>query len=209
MALIALTAASLTFAGCGGKNADSDVSKPGQEAYYQSDDGSFHKVKSGQKRSKTLYYKDTKGDFHKKSKPAAATASSTDTQEEHQGAQIHSTQAAVNLVPQPSTNSISFVFNSSHINNAGKENLAEYATWLNANPDVSITIEGYCDERGSTEYNLALGDERAHKVRQVLIANNIAKSRIETSSFGENNPVCSEHTSSCWDLNRRGDIVNR
>ena len=119
------------------------------------------------------------------------------------------TQAAENMVAKPSTNSVYFAFDSATIDAAGQAVLSEYATWLNANADVSITVEGNCDERGSREYNLALGDRRANSVRSALVANGVDAGRIDTVSFGEERPVCSRSGEACWAQNRHGDIVNR
>jgi peptidoglycan-associated lipoprotein len=78
---------------------------------------------------------------------------------------------------------------------------------LRANPGIRIRIEGNADERGSDEYNLALGQRRAQTARQYLINNGIDASRIEIASFGEERPVCQEHNEDCWRLNRRDDFV--
>ncbi len=112
------------------------------------------------------------------------------------------------LVAKPSTNSVYFAFDSSVIDDAGQAVLTEYAAWLNENGDVNIAVEGNCDERGSREYNLALGDRRANSVRSVLMANGVAGDRIDTVSFGEERPVCTRSGEACWAQNRRGDIVN-
>ena len=76
-------------------------------------------------------------------------------------------------------------------------------------PNILITIEGHCDERGSERYNLVLGDRRANAVRDYLITLGIAVSRIETISYGEERPFCEERTEECWQLNRRASIVMR
>ena len=76
-------------------------------------------------------------------------------------------------------------------------------------PNILITIEGHCDERGSERYNLVLGDRRANAIRDYLITLGIAASRIETISYGEERPFCEEHIEECWQLNRRGRIVMR
>ncbi|OIQ00125.1 MAG: peptidoglycan-associated lipoprotein [Zetaproteobacteria bacterium CG2_30_46_52] len=116
---------------------------------------------------------------------------------------------AANMAAMPSTNSAYFAFDSAVIDDAGKMALTAYATWLNNNTDVNVTVEGNCDERGSREYNLALGEERAKSVRDVLVSNGVAASRIDTVSFGEERPVCTRSGEACWAQNRRGDVVNR
>ncbi len=72
---------------------------------------------------------------------------------------------------------------------------------------LRVMIEGYCDERGSSEYNLALGDRRANTLKDALIAAGIAAERIDTISYGKEKPVCSEETEECWQKNRRGDFT--
>ncbi len=81
------------------------------------------------------------------------------------------------------------------------------AQFLNQHPNMSITIEGHCDERGSTEYNLALGDQRASAVKSALTAAGINASRIKTISYGKEKPFCTESNEACWQQNRRGHIV--
>ena len=81
------------------------------------------------------------------------------------------------------------------------------AQFLNQHSNISFTIEGHCDERGSTEYNLALGDQRATSVKNALIAAGVSASRIKTISYGKEKPFCLEHTEECWQQNRRGHFV--
>ena len=79
--------------------------------------------------------------------------------------------------------------------------------FLNQHANISITIEGHCDERGSTDYNLALGDQRASAVKNALTAGGISASRIKTISYGKEKPFCSESNEACWQQNRRGHFV--
>jgi peptidoglycan-associated lipoprotein len=81
------------------------------------------------------------------------------------------------------------------------------AAFLNQHANMNITIEGHCDERGSTEYNLGLGDQRASAVKTALTATGISASRIKTISYGKEKPFCSESNESCWQQNRRGHFV--
>jgi peptidoglycan-associated lipoprotein len=77
------------------------------------------------------------------------------------------------------------------------------AAWLKQNPTVTFTIEGHCDERGSQEYNLGLGDQRANHVKEFLINKGIDALRMTTISYGEERPVCHDATEECYRLNRR------
>jgi peptidoglycan-associated lipoprotein len=79
--------------------------------------------------------------------------------------------------------------------------------FLNQHPNVSFTIEGHCDDRGSTEYNLALGDQRASSVKNALTTAGINASRIKTISYGKEKPFCLEENEACWQQNRRGHFV--
>jgi len=112
-------------------------------------------------------------------------------------------------VAKPSTNSVYFSFDRSDLDAAARATLDGYAAWLNANRSTSITIEGNCDERGSREYNLALGQRRADSVRDFLSSRGVSASRIDTVSFGEERAACKGSGEACWAQNRRGDIVTR
>ena len=79
--------------------------------------------------------------------------------------------------------------------------------FLSQHSNINITIEGHCDERGSTDYNLALGDQRASTVKNALVAGGINASRIKTISYGKEKPFCTESNEACWQQNRRGHFV--
>ena len=110
---------------------------------------------------------------------------------------------------KPSTNSVYFAFDRSGLDAAARATLDGYAAWLNANNSTNVTIEGNCDERGSREYNLALGQRRADSVRDYLASRGVSASRVDTVSFGEERPACTGSGEACWAQNRRGDIVTR
>jgi peptidoglycan-associated lipoprotein len=78
---------------------------------------------------------------------------------------------------------------------------------LNSKPNLKFTIEGHCDERGSTEYNLTLGDERANAVTQALVQAGVNAGRINVISYGKEKPACTESNEACWQQNRRGHFV--
>jgi peptidoglycan-associated lipoprotein len=81
------------------------------------------------------------------------------------------------------------------------------AAFLGQHPAINITLEGHCDERGSTEYNLALGDNRANAAKNALVQAGVAANRIRTISYGKEKPFCTEHTEACWQQNRRAHLV--
>src|SRR6267142_2854199 len=85
--------------------------------------------------------------------------------------------------------------------------LTKSADFLRNYPAVKVNIEGHCDERGSTEYNLALGDRRAAAVKQFLVSQGISADRMSTVSFGKEKPFCMESNEQCWQQNRRGHFV--
>lgn len=104
-------------------------------------------------------------------------------------------------------NDIYFDFDKYDIRPDARPVLQEVAAWLLKNTDARLSIEGHCDERGTNEYNLALGDRRARAARDALIALGVAPKRIETISFGEEKPQCTEQTEECWAKNRRAHFV--
>jgi len=85
--------------------------------------------------------------------------------------------------------------------------LSKTADFLKNYPRFKVAIEGHCDERGSTEYNLGLGDRRATAVKQYLLSLGIAADRISTVSYGKEKPFCMESNEACWQQNRRGHFV--
>jgi peptidoglycan-associated lipoprotein len=120
-----------------------------------------------------------------------------------------STHAVKSMASKPSTNSVYFAFDSSALDAAGSATLDAYSAWLNDHGGVRVTIEGNCDQRGSREYNLALGQQRADSVKDYLVAHGVSASRIDTVSFGEERPACTGTGEACWAQNRHADIVSR
>jgi peptidoglycan-associated lipoprotein len=98
-------------------------------------------------------------------------------------------------------------FNKSDVRADARDALTKDAEFLRSYPQVRVTIEGYCDERGSTEYNLGLGERRAQAAKNYLISLGISADRMDTVSWGKERPFCSEHTEACWQQNRRGHFV--
>jgi peptidoglycan-associated lipoprotein len=87
-----------------------------------------------------------------------------------------------------------------------QETLTADAEFLKAHPEIKVTIEGYCDERGSEEYNLGLGDRRATNAKNFLANSGVAPGRMTTVSFGKGRPFCTEATEDCWQQNRRAHL---
>jgi peptidoglycan-associated lipoprotein len=95
-----------------------------------------------------------------------------------------------------------FAFDRSDISSEAQQILARQAEWLKRYPSVSVTIEGHCDERGTREYNLALGERRAQAVKNVLVASGIPASRIGTISYGKERPIVVGSNEEAWAQNR-------
>ena len=104
---------------------------------------------------------------------------------------------------------IFFAFDRSDISSEARQTLTKQADWLRRYPNVTVTIEGHCDERGTREYNLALGERRAQAVKNVLVALGIPASRISTISYGKERPAVVGSTEEAYAQNRRAvTIVN-
>jgi len=101
---------------------------------------------------------------------------------------------------------IYFDFDKAEIKAEAKAILEKKAAWLRANSSYKVKIEGNCDERGTNEYNLALGDRRAKAAQKYLNALGISMDRMSTISYGEEKPACKEKTEKCWAQNRRDDF---
>lgn len=102
---------------------------------------------------------------------------------------------------------IFFEFDRYDLKPGARSTLRENAGWLKNNPSVRIEIEGHCDERGTNEYNLALGAKRAQSAKDYLVTLGIPAERLSTISYGEEIPVCKEHNEDCWRRNRHDRFV--
>jgi peptidoglycan-associated lipoprotein len=102
---------------------------------------------------------------------------------------------------------IYFDFDRADLRPDARETLKANAQWLSSNPSVTVQIEGHCDERGTAEYNLALGARRAQAAKDYLITLGIPEQRISTISYGQELPVCTEHNEECWQKNRHDRFV--
>jgi peptidoglycan-associated lipoprotein len=98
---------------------------------------------------------------------------------------------------------IHFGYNDSIIQDQDGSVLRSNASWLQAHPQTKVQVEGYCDERGSEEYNIALGAKRAQAGKDYLATLGISENRMSTISYGKELPLCTEHDESCWAQNRR------
>ena len=99
---------------------------------------------------------------------------------------------------------IFFDFDKFELRSEARRTLARQADWLSTNPDVTVTVEGHTDERGTREYNIALGERRAVAVKNFLIEQGVSASRITTISFGKERPVAVGSSEVSWSQNRRG-----
>lgn len=102
---------------------------------------------------------------------------------------------------------IHFDFDSSDIRDADKPVLQGVAGFMKAYPMAKLRVEGNCDERGTIEYNLALGERRANAVKAYLVALGVEDGRLSITSYGKEKPLCTDHTEDCWFLNRRDHSV--
>jgi len=100
-----------------------------------------------------------------------------------------------------------FDFDKYLIKAEGREAIKRNAEWLQNNADKKVVIEGNCDERGTNEYNMALGQRRADAAAKYLMDLGIGKDRVSTVSYGEEKPICKDANEACWSKNRRGDFV--
>lgn len=104
------------------------------------------------------------------------------------------------------TRDIYFNFDSYALKSEDLPRLKDLSVWLNSNKRSSLTVEGHCDERGSIEYNMALGQKRAEAVREYLLTLGVEKDRIKTISYGKETPTDTGHTEDAWAKNRRAHM---
>jgi peptidoglycan-associated lipoprotein len=108
-----------------------------------------------------------------------------------------------------SRRTVYFDFDRSDIKDADRATIEAHAQYLGRNGSAAITLEGHADERGSREYNIALGERRANAVRQLMTLIGAAGQQIRTVSYGEERPVAESHSEDSWKLNRRVEIIYR
>jgi peptidoglycan-associated lipoprotein len=100
-----------------------------------------------------------------------------------------------------------FDYDTYDVRNDAQTVLAGDASFLVSHPNIKVVIGGYCDERGSNEYNLALGQNRADAAKNALVTAGVAANRIRVVSYGKEKPFCSESTEACWQQNRRAGFT--
>lgn len=100
-----------------------------------------------------------------------------------------------------------FAYDSFSISDEGRHALSGNAEWARSNPYAQLRIEGHCDERGTSAYNLVLGEKRAKAVRNYLVELGVVPTHLSVVSYGKERPFCTEHTESCYSQNRRGHLV--
>ena len=100
-----------------------------------------------------------------------------------------------------------FELDSSQVSEEDRQIISTHAQFLSANPNVTIVLEGHADERGTREYNVALGEKRAKAVKQLMTLQGVTEQQIQLISFGEERPVAIGHDESAWRLNRRVEIL--
>ncbi|MEO8276393.1 MAG: peptidoglycan-associated lipoprotein Pal [Thermoanaerobaculia bacterium] len=111
------------------------------------------------------------------------------------------------LVKQGLLGDVFFEYDKAELRDDARERLSKNADWLRSHPEFEVTIEGHCDERGTNEYNLALGARRSGSARDYITSLGVANSRSRSISYGEERPQCTASSESCWGMNRRAHFV--
>jgi len=146
----------------------------------------------------------------------AACASNTPESSTAAGTNASTTPAATNTAGQPGSREdfmknvgdrVFFDFDKSDIKPEGRQVLQRQADWLKKYPNVTVTVEGHCDERGTREYNLALGERRATAAKKMLVALGVPAARISTISYGKERPAVVGSNEAAWAQNRRAVTV--
>jgi peptidoglycan-associated lipoprotein len=123
------------------------------------------------------------------------------------GRQIEEIRAEQTASAAAGLRDVFFAYDSFSISEEGRQALARNAEWIRMNPSAQLKIEGHCDERGTSAYNLVLGEKRAKAVRNYLVELGVGANRLGVVSYGKERPFCQEHAESCYAQNRRGHVV--
>jgi peptidoglycan-associated lipoprotein len=150
--------------------------------------------------------KEQKAEEMKAQKPSEA-APETQKESEIGKAEVAKSEEAETAGQEGIFKDIHFDFDKYNIQDTYRSELKSIADWMRKDSAAKLSIEGHCDERGTNEYNLALGDRRAKAVKDYLVSLGVPSSRLDTISYGEEKPLCSEHTEECWAKNRRAHFV--
>jgi len=118
--------------------------------------------------------------------------------------EIRSEQAAADAA---GLRDVFFAYDSFSISEEGRQSLSRDAEWIKSNPGAQLKIEGHCDERGTSAYNLVLGEKRAKAARNYLVELGVSANRLGVVSYGKERPFCKDHSESCYAQNRRGHVV--
>jgi len=118
--------------------------------------------------------------------------------------EIRSEQAAADAA---GLRDVFFAYDSFAISEEGRQSLSRDAEWIKSNPGAQLKIEGHCDERGTSAYNLVLGEKRAKAARNYLVELGVSANRLAVVSYGKERPFCKDHSESCYAQNRRGHVV--
>ena len=116
-------------------------------------------------------------------------------------------QPTIAWVAEHYGDTVLFDYDSSSLNASAEQTVRDWANWMRQFPAISVVIQGHCDERGTREYNLALGDRRANAVRNVLIALGVSPDRVGVISFGKERPAVGGHDEAAWARNRRAVLT--
>ena len=154
-------------------------------------------VKSVTPTASTTYHLVARGDG------GSADASASVTVNTPPAVSVPSTSMTADQEFKANVQDIFYDYDTADLRSDAQATLSKDAAYLNSHPDIKIVIGGYCDERGSNEYNLALGQNRADAAKTALVNAGVAATRIRVISYGKEKPFCTESTEDCWQLNRR------
>jgi peptidoglycan-associated lipoprotein len=149
--------------------------------------------------------KQLKTDNSTQTKPAAAQAAQISAISPVETGEPTMRDASVRSIPELQT--VYFDYNSDFLQPSVGAVLKSNAEWLKAHQDIKVQVQGNCDQRGTEEYNLALGQRRAASVRKYYIHMGVSGTRVATISYGKEHPACSEATEDCYKKNRRGETL--
>lgn len=142
--------------------------------------------------------------------PPSETAAPTDPSGRNGAGGVGGTAlpgSRADMIAQAGTDTVHFATDSSDVDREGQQTLVRQAVWLRRYPNVRVTVEGHCDERGTREYNLALGDRRANAAKALLVGAGISAARISVISYGKERPTAQGSDEDAWAQNRRAVTV--